>query len=121
MYWRNEEYAGFGCAAYSFLDGVRARNLTDPAAYTAAPGTKCEALHLTDAEIRVETVIQHLRLREGLPKAAYRERFGRDPRDDFGPALNRLAARGLLRETDTHIVPTREGFCLNNEIGLELV
>lgn len=121
VYWRNEEYAGFGCAAYSFLDGVRARNLTDPVAYTEAPGAKCEALRLTDAEIRVETVIQYLRLREGLPKAAYRARFGREVRDDFAPALDRLTARGLLRETATRFEPTLEGFYLNNNIGLELV
>jgi len=121
IYWHNEEYAGFGAAAYSFLDGVRARNLERTADYLERPGEKAEALRLTDREIRVETVIQHLRLQKGLSKAEYMRRFGVTPRQDFASALDALLARGLIEEDETSIRPTREGFHLNNEIGLALV
>jgi oxygen-independent coproporphyrinogen III oxidase len=120
-YWRNEAYAGFGTGAYSFVDGVRARNLVDTAAYLLQPGFKGEALMLSDAEARVETLIQHFRLKEGLPKESYRKRFGRAVEDDFGPQIALLKQRGLLEETDDRIFPTQEGFYLNNEIGLALV
>ena len=49
IYWRNEAYAGFGPGAYSFLGGVRARNVVDTAAYAAEPGAKAERLRLTGA------------------------------------------------------------------------
>ncbi|GMV91282.1 MAG: coproporphyrinogen III oxidase [Candidatus Hydrogenedentota bacterium] len=120
-YWHNETYAGFGPGAYSFLNGVRARNHVKLEAYLADPGSKCEALELSAREIRLETVIQYLRLAEGLPKQAYTERFGRDVYDDFGAALAQLAARELVKDTGSVLQPTERGFELNNEIGLALV
>ena len=121
IYWRNGEYAGFGPGAYSFLNGVRSRNLTAPADYVARPGEKGEALHLTDRETRTETVIQHLRLKTGLKKHDYYCRFGRDVCDDFGPAIAVLVERRLLEEEAEVIRPTPLGFELNTEIGLQLV
>lgn len=121
VYWHNEEYAGFGTAAYSFVHGVRARNLVNTAAYLARPGEKAEALPLSEDEIRVETLIQHFRLREGLDKACYLRRFGRSVEQDYAAPLATLQARGLLAETEGRILPTRLGFYLNNEIGLALV
>jgi oxygen-independent coproporphyrinogen-3 oxidase len=121
IYWRNEEYAGFGTGAYSFLRGVRARNLVGAEAYLAQPGGKSEALRLSDREIRVETVIQHLRLKAGLPKASYRQRFGANVEDDFGLALRTLIERGLIAEDAEALRPTSLGFQLNNEIGLALI
>ena len=121
VYWHNEEYAGFGTGAYSFLNGVRARNLTVTAEYMATPGKKEESLRLTDAEIRLETVIQHLRLKSGLERAYYANRFGHALDKDFGAALVRLVDRELVADDGLTIRPTAQGFYLNNEIGLELV
>jgi len=121
IYWRNEEYAGFGAAAYSFIDKVRARNPADIKNYAANPGFKEESICLTEREIRVETLIQHFRLREGIEKAGYARRFGCDLRPEFAASLDNLIARGLLREDGERIAPTEQGFELNNEIGLAIV
>ena len=121
VYWHNEEYAGFGPGAYSFVDGVRSRNLPGIEDYVRAPEERSEALHLTDREIRVETAIQLLRLAEGLSKRAYAERFGTEVEQDHGVALRYLVGRGLLVEDEERIRPTAVGFDLNNEIGLALV
>ena len=120
-YWRNLQYAGFGPGAYSFLNSVRSRNVPEIPSYLPAPGRKAEELRLTDCEIRVETLIQHFRLAEGLMKQAYGERFGTTIEEDFGPRIEALIARGLLEEDDARIHPTPHGFELNNEIGLALV
>jgi oxygen-independent coproporphyrinogen-3 oxidase len=144
VYWHNEEYAGFGTGAYSFINGVRARNRISTSSYLAGilgapaslpacldaatasvppcgPGGKEESLLLTGVEIRLETVIQHLRLRAGLERAYYARRFGRALDEDFGAALRRLVDRGLIEDDGEAIRPTAQGFYLNNEIGLELV
>lgn len=121
LYWHNGAYAGFGAGAYSFISGVRGRNAVKTAEYIAAPGRKSEALALTEEEIRVETLIQYFRLRAGLPKAEYHRRFGVEVQQDFGPKLAALVRRGLLQDEEETIRPTREGFYLNNEIGLVLV
>ncbi len=120
-YWHNDTYAGFGPGAYSFLDGVRARNHVKLEAYLAEPGGKTEALALSEREIRLETVIQYLRLADGLPRSVYVERFGNSVDEDFGDALQKLAERGLIEDTGDVIRPTARGFELNNEIGLALV
>ncbi|MCC6485918.1 MAG: radical SAM family heme chaperone HemW [Candidatus Hydrogenedentes bacterium] len=120
-YWHNDTYAGFGPAAYSFLEGVRARNHVKLEEYLANPGGKCEALNLTRREVQVETVIQYLRLREGLPAIAYERRFGTSLLADFGGVLRALVGRGLLEEVGHVFRPTAAGFELNNEIGLALV
>lgn len=121
VYWRNEEYAGFGPGAYSFVGGIRARNTPDIEAYIAEPGAKSEELELDEREVCVETLIQHFRLAAGLEKSAYLRRFGRPVRADFGPQIDRLLARKLLVEDAESIRPSPLGFELNNEIGLTLV
>lgn len=120
-YWRNEEYAGFGPGAYAFVNGVRARNHVKLEDYLQIPGEKTEALALSDEEVRIETIIQHLRLREGISRSAYAQRFDRALDEDFGDALCALHDRGLLDGDDDIIKPTARGFELNNEIGLALV
>lgn len=121
IYWHNGAYAGFGTGAYSYVNGVRARNAVTTDAYLRAPGEKVEALALDANEERVETLIQYFRLRRGLEKSAYERRFGRSVADDFGETIAGLVRRGLLEEDETAIRPTPEGFYLNNEIGLALV
>lgn len=121
VYWRNGEYVGFGTGAYSFMNGVRSRNVADTLGYLASPGAKAESLLLAEREIRVETLIQHFRLKEGLHKKDYLKRFGRTVEQDFGTQLDDLKRRGLLAETEDRFFPTVQGFYLNNEIGLALV
>lgn len=121
IYWRNQSYAGYGAGAYSYIGGVRARNHSNLDAYLAAPGAKEETLAISEREEKVETVIQHLRLREGLPRRDYLKRFGNPVEADFSQELHALEARGLIVCSDAHVLPTEEGFYLNNEIGLALV
>lgn len=121
IYWSNGEYAGFGPGAYSFLDGVRARNAAGLDAYLRQPGLKAEALRLSDREIRIETVMQRLRLADGLNKANYERRFNNAVRHDFASALDALLERGLIAEDHVSIRPTPAGFLWNNEIGLALI
>ena len=117
VYWHNEEYAGFGLGAYGFVQGVRSRNTLSLEDYLDAPGKhKEESLVLTPQEIRLETVIQYLRLRDGLALGDYQARFGRDLWEEFGSALEALEARGLIVRAGDVIRPTAQGFYLNNEI-----
>jgi len=121
IYWRNEEYFGFGTGAFGYLAGVRMRNTPSVQEYLRQPGKKSEQLSLDPLEIKVETLIQHFRLREGIAKDYYQRRFGTSIEADFGEVLDDLERRGLVTASETHYRPTPEGFYLNNEIGLALV
>ncbi len=121
IYWRNEEYLGFGPGAYSFIGAVRSRNATLLPTYLDAPSAVEEAIKLSDREIKLETLIQHFRLAKGISKAYYTKRFSSDITQDFGRKLQNLLERGLLVDVGDSIRPTQKGFELNNEIGLTLV
>lgn len=121
IYWRNESYAGFGPGAYGFIDGVRYRNTPSVHDYIEQPGLRVESLVLEEREIRLETVIQHLRLTTGLSKSAYAKRFGSEVEADFGPELRQLASAGLIEVSPDAIEPSPKGLLLHNEIGLVLV
>lgn len=121
VYWHNRDYAGFGTGAYAYINGVRARNHAGLDDYLRAPGAKEESLTLSQHEIKLETLIQHFRLREGLPRARYTARFGVAPEADFATPLADLKARGLLEDYADFLRPTAQGYYLNNEIGLALV
>lgn len=121
IYWRNEEYAGFGPGAYSYLDGVRSRNAPHINRYLTFPGVKSETLSLTEDEIKVETLIQHFRTRCGITDDYYAQRFGAPLDDAFGTALRELQSRGLLECHEQGHRPTQKGYELNDEIGLALL
>lgn len=121
IYWHNEDYAAFGPGAVSYLGGVRARNLSNAAAYLAQPGAKEESLALSPRETKVETLIQHFRTRAGIARETYRARFGSEIETDFGDTLRGLLAQGLIADDGARLSPTRRGYELNNEIGLALV
>lgn len=121
IYWTNEEYAGFGPGAYSFLGNVRSRNTADLDEYINFPGKKSEKLLLSNYEVELETLIQYFRLARGLDKSYYERRFGHPVTVCFGEKLQVLFQRGLLVEDEHTIRPTASGFELNNEIGLVLV
>lgn len=121
LYWKNEQHVGFGPGAYSLIGTIRSANQKDVLRYLENPVEKSESLSLTEKELRVETLIQHFRLREGISREAYQTRF-KEPLDlVFGPILKQLEERGLIHESEGRICPTRQGFYLNDEIGLALV
>jgi len=121
LYWHNEPHAGFGPAAYSFVNGVRAVNVTNVGQYVIKPGCKAEETRLSRVEEEVETLIQHFRLREGIHEDYFPRRFGESLDLRFGEVVNTMLERGLLEYHQGYLRPTPQGFYLNDEIGLALV
>lgn len=121
LYWHNEQHAGFGPGAFSLVGTTRAANPADLNTWLAHPGRKAEAIPLTKTELQVETLIQHLRLREGIDLHYYEKRFGEEVKKGFGAVIDLLMDRGLLCLREGRLCPTRQGFYLNDEIGLALV
>lgn len=123
VYWRNEQYVGFGPGAVSYLNDVRITNQRSINAYLKSPGLKRIEEKVGLADSKLETLIQHFRTQEGIKESYYHGRFGSHLQDDFGPALSDLVLRGLVQysETEQCYQPTLQGYELNNEIGLALI
>lgn len=111
LYWRQQNYLGFGCAAHSHEDGHRWWNVRTPDRYieTVQSGQSTEAAGetLDQATRRFERLELQLRMRDGVPLDAF-------PAD----ALDRLG--GLVERRHDRWVLTRSGRLMANEISLRL-
>lgn len=125
LYWRNEEYLGLGAGAAGFLAGVRYRNTPAITAYIErlARGE----LPLVEEEVineelsMAETMFLGLRLREGVSKEHFKEKYGLSLEKKYGEVLVKLLDRGLLEETPTHIALSRKGLYVANLVMQEFL
>ena len=108
IYWRQQDYRGFGCAAHSHESGRRWWNVRTPDRYielVAADEPTEAAGETLDAETReFERLELLLRLRPGVPLSA----------------LDGDALSGLVEREDDRWVLTRAGRLMQNEIATRL-
>lgn len=119
VYWRNEPYLGLGPAAVSYLNKERRLNVNDIASYvrllkTGQPpiGDREQA---TEELAQAETVILALRLKEGLSRQRFRDRFGWDVTDIYPSEINHLLAYGLVTLDKESLRLTAAGWLLANQ------
>ncbi len=117
-YWQDKPYLGLGAAAHSYLDGVRYENTKDIAAYIDAiehgtlPRTQEEPA--TRAIQMEEFAFLALRTATGIDKAAFKRRFATPLSAVYADAIERMKAKGLIEETETHIRLTAQGMKYGN-------
>ncbi len=125
VYWSNEEYIGLGAGAVSYLDGKRITNVRQPAAYIQLMKQRGSAVHESeDIPPRmqaIETMIQRLRLKEGIDCSSFKRRFGIHPSELFNGSFSALVGAGLLQYKDEVIFSTPDGWRLANEVALRLL
>jgi len=123
IYWRNEPYLGLGAGAHSFLFGQRFAYTGDLRAYIGAGPAQAPAFVESippDLEM-AETAILGLRLVEGLERQRFRDRFGQDPCERFGPVVAWAQEQGLLEVTPAVMRLTRRGRLLSDELFQRLL
>ncbi|HEY0487478.1 MAG TPA: radical SAM family heme chaperone HemW [Mycobacteriales bacterium] len=120
LYWRGDDWWGFGPGAHSHVGGVRWWNVKHPTAYAGrlAAGTSPAYARevLTEADRRTEDVLLRIRLAEGLPLGTLAAEGLR--------AADRALADGLLeaREyADGRAVLTLRGRLLADAVVRDLV
>lgn len=143
QYWRNLPYLGFGAGAHGSAGGFRTANVLSPKAYIqrllnksedakplpikAFPYTPATAdAQWIDKQTEIgETLMMGLRLtREGIPVAAFQERFGQSLPDTFKTEINRLEKLGLLEWVQSehpHLCLSQQGRLLANQVFLEFL
>jgi len=110
--WCGADLLGIGLSSFSHIGGVHFQNLAGWDAYVAAIGADhlaVERAFATDADERLtrETILQlkHGRIEPGY----FREKFGVDVLERFGPAIQALVARGLADVREGRLELSREG------------
>lgn len=122
VYWYNEPYLGLGPSATSYLAGERRTNVRNVSEYVQCLNQG--RLPVADREsatpelARAETVILSLRLREGLSRRRFRERFGQDIGDVYSEAIHRLTEYNLVTMDEDSLRLTDKGLPLANQVAM---
>ncbi|MHB8377380.1 MAG: radical SAM family heme chaperone HemW [Dehalococcoidia bacterium] len=135
LYWRNREYLGLGAGAHSYLDGVRFSTVLLPQRYQELVDESLAGIEdgrgamrqvagaepITPELAMADELILGLRLGEGVSRAEFLARYGRDVREVYGGVIDEFRGYGLLEETATHLRLTRRGRLLSNELFQRLL
>ena len=95
-YWTGVSYLGLGLGAASLMDGCRFTNITSLERYTTASrkpdfpdNIRKDLIRLTRQEQMEEFMFLGLRLRSGISKAEFAQRFGIPIEEIYGDVLRR--------------------------------
>jgi len=125
VYWRNEPYFGFGAGATSYVNGVRSVRLSDPRRYVEAINREEDPVEfserLTGRNRLAETLIQGLRLLEGVDLRRFRDDTGVDAIDAFHEEISSLVRNGLVEISEDRLRVTHKGLLLMNDVAVELI
>lgn len=124
-YWLNEEYIGLGTAAFSYVCGTRMSNAAGPEDY-------CETVHKTGTGVveretiphemqMIETIIQGLRLTDGIDVARFEQRFDCALVETYRDAIAELEQQGFIVADTDRIRPTSRGLLFNNDVALRFM
>lgn len=100
VYWRNEEYVGFGPGAVSFVDGRRWTNVKHPRRYVervqSFQNLTIESETLSAAAALSETVMLGLRMTAGVDLSELQRRFDLPAREIYASVIADEIANGRL-------------------------
>ena len=119
-YWQRVEYLGIGTGAASLIENERYQHISDTDLYIRADGNLDqieEEREKLDWNAQVEeTMFLGLRMKEGVSKNKFRERYHREIQEVYGDVLEKLKAEGLIREEEERIFLTKRGNDLSNYV-----
>ncbi len=122
IYWRNEEYFGFGAGAASYLGGARTMNERRPSRYietvTTGGNLFVSEERLSPREAMGETMMMGLRMTEGVDLDAFARRFGVRAEETFAKEIARLSDGGFIEVAEGHLRLTERGLFVGSEVML---
>ncbi len=122
-YWRNEPYYGFGAGATSYMDGTRSRRVSEPREYIEAVGSGVDLMEFSETLSPIarlgETIIQGLRMLQGVDLDYVKTQTGLDPRLVYQTEIESLLSRGLIEVTNDRLRVTHAGLLLLNDVSQE--
>lgn len=120
VYWRDEEYIGFGLGAHSYFNEERFYNTYNKKKYLSLKENyKClieEKEKLDLKEQYAEFMFMGLRLMEGIEKKRFFNRFKKDINDIYGKEINRLLKENLIEQNEEKIWLTQRGIDVSNVV-----
>ena len=114
-YWRLDEYLGLGLAAHSDFGGERSENSCDLSDYLEGK-YYLSGNEIGKAEREVEFIMLGLRMKEGISKSEFFERFKIDFDEKYGEKVKNLAKLDFISDSPEKFALTEKGFAVSNMI-----
>ncbi len=125
LYWRTNEYKGFGLGASSYFNGERFHNTDNMEMYLNSSYDhnmiKEDTEKLTKEDKISEFMFMGMRMTKGVSKAEFYDRFGLTISDIFGEVIDKYKKMGMVCETEERVFLTSEGTDVSNVIFSEFL
>lgn len=125
IYWKAEEYIGFGAGAHSYFQSRRYNNASNPEEYSAALNRGIQPLENIQEIDREEQMSEYmllgLRLIEGIDCLEFESRFNANVFSLYGDRITALCKKKLLETEEGFIRLTPKGLDLANEVFMEFI
>ena len=125
LYWRTDEYIGFGLGAHSYFNGERYHNTADMERYIALSedheSIKEDVEKLTKEDKISEFMFMGLRMDEGVKKSVFKERFDVDMNDIYSEIIIKYKDMGMIEDMGDSIHLTDKGIDVSNVIFSEFL
>ncbi len=119
-YWQAGQWFGFGCGAHSTVDGTRWKNVASTEDYVArviaGQSASLERQRLSPQAQVEEALFMGMRLTDGVDRSRFNVRFGLDPWDRYGRALEPFIEGGHVWHQDGQFGLTRAGMLVANSV-----
>jgi oxygen-independent coproporphyrinogen-3 oxidase len=124
-YWTDQPFLGFGCSAFSYLEGRRWGNERSLRRYIERINRDYHAVdclyQLSEQEVQEEAIFLGLRVMGGLDIRDFKARFGFDFYERFSAPIAQLREGGLVECNSERVRLTPSGCLLSNEVFTEFL
>ena len=119
-YWKLDDYLGLGPAACSRIKHERRENLPGVRLYQkqllSGENPPEKIYKLSVEEEMEEFCFLQLRMKEGINKEKFVERYNKDIKEIYEDKIEMLKNKKLLKESKNHIFLTEKGFAFGNYV-----
>jgi len=125
IYWKAQEYIGFGAGAHSYWGDYRFSNVIGIEDYIkgikAGSQRAAQKDFISQKDSMAEFMILGLRLIKGVDREEFSNRYNIDPDDIYDDVIKKFVSQGLLHSDSSKIALTDKGLDLANIVMAEFL
>lgn len=125
IYWKCEPYIGIGAGAHSYFQNKRFSNEPSLERYInqirSGKLPRHDYQEINVEERMAEFMILGFRLKDGIGKDEFHDRFGCKIEDIYGTQISKLQEQGLIDNTQDRVQLTTKGLDLANLVMVEFI
>ena len=114
-YWHYEDFQGLGAGASGKNGSFRYDHSKNLSQYMASPASRF-LIPLTREDLMFENIMLNLRLKEGMNRKEFLDRYGISVDEAYPSSLRLLKQSGLIEEDDEMIRATDHGYEILNDV-----